>query len=86
MKKYLKIFALLSMLLCLNACDSTKHPTGDPYQDAVVLKRLINNGDLEESSQFMDEILPVYLQQYSLSDHEAYKKIDEFWEWNGKLK
>lgn len=85
MKRYLKFFALLGILICLNACDQQQHPTGNPRQDAEMLNQMMNRGDLQGASQFMDEVLWVYVQQYSITEREAYEKIDEFWEWHAKL-
>lgn len=88
MKKLFKAFALMSIIVCLNACgsDTTKHPTGNPREDASVYRKMLNSGDVQEANQFVDEVFNVYMEKYSKSSHEAYTKIDEFWEWSTKLK
>ena len=86
MKKLLKAFALMSILVCLNACDTAKHPTGNPREDASVYHKMLYSGNVQEANQFADEVLNLYMDKYSNSTHEAYRKIDEFWEWNAKLK
>lgn len=86
MKSYFKLFALLSMIACFTACALREHPTGDPKKDAAIYHKMLYDRDVQGANQFADEVLEVYMQKYSVSSHEAYRKIDEFWEENAKLK
>lgn len=62
---------------------SIPRPTGDPKQDASTYRRMLNEGNVQEANQFADEVRDLYMQDFV---NDRGKKIDEFWEWNAKLK
>jgi hypothetical protein len=83
MKKCLKLFVLLSIIICFASCDSSQHPSGNPKEDAAVYRKMINSGDIQGANQFADEVRDLYLQDFPI-DRGA--KLDEFWEWNARMK
>ena len=83
MKKHLKLFALLGIMICLYACDTQQHPTGNPREDAATYHKMLYSGDVQGANLFADEVRDLYLQDF-INDRGA--KLDEFWEWNAKMK
>ncbi|MBO7294862.1 MAG: hypothetical protein J6U65_05545 [Bacteroidaceae bacterium] len=81
MKKYIKLVVLLLVLMCTYAC--TQHPTGNPKEDAATYHKMLYSGDVQGANQFADEVRDLYLQDF-INDRGA--KLDEFWEWNAKMK
>lgn len=81
MKKYFKSLVLLFVLTCAYAC--TQHPTGNPKEDAATYHKMLYSGDVQGANQFADEVRDLYLQDF-VNDRGA--KLDEFWEWNAKMK
>ena len=83
MKKPFRIFALLGIIMCFASCDFSQHPTGNPREDAITYRKMINSGDIQGANQFADEVRDLYLQDF-VNDRGA--KLDEFWEWNAKMR
>lgn len=82
MKRYFKIFILVGVLVCLAACDFSKHPTGNPKEDAAVYHAMLYKGDVQGANKYLDEVRDLYLQDF-INDRGA--KVDKFWEEVGKL-
>lgn len=79
--KHFRNIALLSIVICLTSC--SPHPTGNPKEDAATYHKMLYSGDVQGANQFADEVRDLYLQDF-INDRGA--KLDEFWEWNAKMK
>lgn len=74
MKKFDMFMVGIFTMMLIVSCSSS--PSGNPKQDLATFHKLVEEGKINEASQFCDEVMEYYMTHYN--GQEAKEKLQEF--------